>query len=719
MEIIPLFLVPLALTTSAPAPPVLEAPADGAVLYVAVPSFVWGPVFRPEPSAMPSYGIQIAADAGFEKVVDEDTLAAVITYYVPDRPLGPGTYHWRVAGVDAAGRRGAWSAVRTFTVREPRAFHVPKGATFEQIRETIAKAAASGGRERGMGILPMRPETVPVSASGGRAKMALRRTGETPAPRAGGAARVVFEKAMYVLNPAQPKPLIELDGAADLTIDGNGAVIVFHRPAPMAQITRCRRVLVRGLTFDYDPPTYTGGRIAAVDAKAGTIDVDILPGHLLPDAHPRFDEDRKGMIVTEAEGFAMKRGVRLVVAHAGFERVEGRRYRFRFARPGDVAPLARGDVYVLDPRWQQAAGGAPFCIRGGEEVVLYDLTIHGAPNECLSSFYADRHAILHVRLARKPGRALSVNNGGNNHHNARRGPWIEGCLFENTGDDVCHVNGYAMSIAAQPAPDRIDVRIPTPYDQFCIEAALDFRVGDRLCFFHRAAGRLIGERRIKAVRREGKLLAVTLEKGIAGVTPGRLLPAKGAAHAAADNAAITHLFNAGRSCNQFVFRNNTARNGRRIGVLAKGDGGLIENNLFEGLGGGGVEFWNAPFEGLGAENYVVRNNRIVHCLRLRRKHAAIWCIAFRPGGSRIHRNLLIEDNEIAGGGAPAADVGDAENVVFRNNRIRRPEVAGIPGEEVLQFRNVTKLVREGNEITRPARKIEQARRTQRGLRPQP
>ena len=109
----------------------------------------------------------------------------------------------------------------------------------------------------------------------------------------------------------------------------------------------------------------------------------------------------------------------------------------------------------------------------------------------------------------------------------------------------------------------------------------------------------------------------------------------GATCAKADDA-ITQVFNASRTCNQFVFRHNAVRNGRRIGVLAKGRGGLIENNTFEGLVGGAVEFWNAPFEGLGAVDYVVRNNRIRDCGQLAREHAAIWTTIFQSGTDRLH-----------------------------------------------------------------------------------
>lgn len=257
---------------------------------------------------------------------------------------------------------------------------------------------------------------------------------------------VKFAAGAYRLDPGELRYFIEMANVNDLEIDGGGATVVFTKPVTLIQLEHCNRVQVKNFTFDFDPPAYTAGRVLAVDAQAGTVDAEILPGHSLPDSLPAFLRDKKGMLVSEREGYAMKRDVPLLVVHDGCEPVEGRRYRFRFEKPAAVRVFAVGDIYVLDPRWLGEADGSGTEVNGGEDVVFFNLTIRSAANECLASFYANRHALLHVRLERSAGRALAVNNGGNNHHNARTGPWLEGCLFENCDDDVCHVNGYAIAV---------------------------------------------------------------------------------------------------------------------------------------------------------------------------------------------------------------------------------------------------------------------------------
>ena len=634
---------------SSPLPAVrLHEPADGHETSLSIPHFRWEPMLEPKPEAMPSYVIQIATDKEFRRIVDEDRIAAVISWYVPDKELAPGEYWWRVAGVSAAGERGPWSPLRALRISRPqRTFPVRKGTSLKGIHRVFREAAAN-----------------------------------TPA-------QVVFEAGEYRLDPRELRVFADLKDVSDLTIDGNGSAIVLTSPGAFVHLTNCRRVMVKRFSFDYDPPVYTAGQIVAVDTKNGAIDADILPGHSLPDEFERYNRDRKGMIVTDTEDFAIKRGVQLVFPHAGFERVQGRRFRFRLENPKQALQLAPGDIYVLDPRWIDEGGGNTFFVAGGEDVVYFDLTVRGAANECLASFYADYHSILRLRLVRPEGRALSANNGGNNHHNARHGPWIEGCVFENTGDDICHVNGLVMGVMAQPARDRVQLALNQPFDQFG-GAFLDIRPGDYLDFFDRPKGSLIARRRVVSVRRDNRSLDVTLDSPVEGLLVGRIAPSHTAQQAA------TQVFNASRGCNQFVFRRNTCRNGRRVGVLAKGWGGLVEDNTFTALGGGGVEFWNAPFEGLGAVDYVVTGNRILNCGRLSRQHAGIWATIFKSGNARLHRNLLIARNEISGFAGPSILLRDCENVVLGDNRIDDCT----PSHEPIVQSNCANVAEKGNQVVR-------------------
>jgi hypothetical protein len=648
-----LLLAPLTALSSTNVPALLH-PADQMELPITIPHFEWLPCLDRKPEAMPSYDIQIATDPAFSQIVDEDRLAAVITRYVPDKELVPGEYWWRVAGVDAQGVRGPWSAVRRFVVKQPgRVVEIPTGATFDEIQGALAKAVQ-----------------------------------QTPA-------MVKFEKGDYRLDPGGVAAFIAFTNVNDLIIDGGGGNFTFSGFLKFVKLEHCHRVLVKNFTFDFDPLPYTAGRVVAVDTKTGTFEVEIEPGHPLPESNPYFERDKNGMIV-DPKFPRMKQGASLVFRHNGWQKVGDRRYRFQAAKTGQVSELAVGDVYVLDPRTKSCVG---FDVDGGSEVVFYQIVCHSVANTAFTSQYANRHSIIRCGLVLLPGRFLAANNGGHNHHNARLGPWIEGCTWENTGDDICHVNALVMGVEEKLAPDRIRLSLRNPYDAVGSSVALDIRLGDVLQFFNRAEGRLVSERKVVNVSKLEKSLEVTLDGDVGDIVPGRPgIKRSGLKKVPADDS-VTQVFNASRTCNQFVFRNNTVRNGRRVGVLAKGRGGLIENNTFEGLGGGAVEFWNAPFEGLGAMDYVVRDNRISDCGLLARGHAAIWATIFKSGSDKLHRNLLITGNEINGFPNPAILLHDVQCAVVRDNRIVSAQ--GKADLDPITLNNTAAVRLENNTIKEP------------------
>lgn len=647
-----LLLAPLA-ALAATTVPVLLQPQDQVVLCIGIPHFEWQPCLDSKPEAMPAYDIQIAIDEGFSQLVDKDRLAAVITRYVPDKELAPGDYWWRVAVVDAQDVRGPWSAARRFSVRLPeRVFEIREGATFADIQRTFAEAAKRGP------------------------------------------SMVKFAKGDYRLDPGGAAAFIKFTQAKDLIVDGNGATITFTGFLKFVDIEHCQRVLVKNFTFDYDPLPYTAGSVLGVDVKDGTFEVEIAPGHPLPESNPHFERDKKGMIV-DPKFPRMKRDVALVFEHAGWKKLSDRRYRFTAARKTQVRELAPGDVYVLDPR---IATG--FDVNASDEVVFLNLTAYAVANIGFSSHYANRLSILHCGLRLKPGRFLAANNGGHNHHNARLGPWIEGCTWENVGDDICHVNGLVMGVEEKLAPDRIRLPLQNPYDATGSSVALDIKPGDVLQFFNRARGRLVSERKVISMAALAKSLEVTLDGDVGDIIPGRSVKRDSQKKVPSDDS-VTQVFNASRTCNQFVFRNNTVRNGRRIGVLAKGRGGLIENNTFEGLGGGAVELWNAPFEGLGAVDYVIRNNRIRDCCLLSRKNAIIWATIFKSGADRLHRNLLIADNEISGLlGSSNILLCDVHNAVVRGNTLA-PVPPGPKRIDPIMLLNADSVLLKKNTIKDP------------------
>lgn len=81
-----------------PPTPTLLAPGHGTVTEAARPVFSWSPVVDLEGDTV-TFWIQIDDDADFSSP-EVDSRRGPQTSFVPDRPLAPGTYCWRVRSVD-------------------------------------------------------------------------------------------------------------------------------------------------------------------------------------------------------------------------------------------------------------------------------------------------------------------------------------------------------------------------------------------------------------------------------------------------------------------------------------------------------------------------------------------------------------------------------------------------------------------------------------------
>ena len=629
-----------------PAAPSLAEPAAGVVLPLSIPHLTWSQVFAPRAEAMPEYRVQLARDAAFAVIADEDRIAAVITRYVPDHELPPGDYWWRVAGIDAQGESGPWSAAGRFTVQPPeRIFTVPPGATHRQILDLLAQAAAA-----------------------------------TPAT-------LRFSAATYRVT-LEGESLFPCRKFHDLVIDGNGAtVVVTTRPKPsyVARLEGCQRIQFKNFTIDYDPPPEVAARVLGIDRVGGTVEVEVLPGFPLYEELDRAGfEDRAqrgaGALLRNPATRGPKEGAPVLLPAEVKEKLAGRRYRIAPFESALLAEFAAGDIFV------RAAGrtGNGFQIGDSDQVVLSGLTLYATPGIGFQSDHTDRLSIIGCRLLRRPERFQSVPNGGHNHHNARIGPWVEGCTFEAVGDDTLHVNATVIYLRSKLAADRV-----------LLERG-DLRPGDRLQFWDMAKSRLLSERRVITSRAAGRNTEVTLDGDVGPVEPSRRTGQK--------TTEGTHVYNADAMCNQFVWRHNVARDGLRNGLVLKGTGGLVEDNRFTGLGGCGIHIGNTPFEGLAATDYVIRRNVIENCglLAPRNPPPSLHVNFLRSDGATpLHRNLLIADNVFRDNTERPIEIQAARDVIVTGNRFENSVRSGFrrPVKAAIQLNNVHGAVVRDNVAT--------------------
>ena len=237
---------------------------------------------------------------------------------------------------------------------------------------------------------------------------------------------------------------------------------------------------------------------------------------------------------------------------------------------------------------------------------------------------------------------------------------VENCRFEGMMDDALNVHSTSMGIVAKPSANAIRCRYMHPqavgFGVFAAGDAIRFIAGKTL--ENGAVGR------VKSVEtHDEREITLTLEGPI---------PSEYGVGDAVENADW--------QC-AVVFRNNTVANNRARGVLFTTPKKIVcEGNFFDHVSGSAILFAGDAqgwYESGACEDVVIRRNRFRDCLTSVFQYCdglvSIYPEVKDLKGQerRYHRNILIEDNDIETFDIPLLYALSAEDVVWRNNRVKR------------------------------------------------
>ena len=227
-------------------------------------------------------------------------------------------------------------------------------------------------------------------------------------------------------------------------------------------------------------------------------------------------------------------------------------------------------------------------------------------------------------------------------------------------DDALNVHSTSMGIVAKPSANSIRCR-------YMHSQAIGFGVfvpGDAIRFI---AGKTLENGfvgRVKSVEtHDEREITLTLEEPI---------PAEYGIGDAVENADW--------QC-AVMFRNNTVANNRARGVLFTTPHRIVcEGNFFDHVSGSAILFAGDAqgwYESGACEDVIIRKNRFRDCLT----SVFQYCdglVSIHPEVKdlkgqkrRYHRNIIIEDNDIETFDIPFLYALSAENVTWRNNRVKR------------------------------------------------
>ena len=502
-----------------------------------------------------------------------------------------------------------------------------------------------------LGVLPLAAAEFHVKDYGAKGDgvaddgPAIRRAVAAAAAAAPGA-RVVFETSRYRLAKADVDYHIALDGVKGLTIEGNGAELINNPWNNIVKLEDCEDVTVRGFVLDCDPLPFTQGTITNVDVAAGSFLLRIHDGYDNPAAvYEKIGKTRPswgwGVCMDPVErkrkpGAIMHYFIEEVQeAENGLLRVALKDGSRRYAKE-----LAVGDRFVMSIKYGR--GGANFLVKRSENCRLENNTFYTAKYGMVHGL-SDNPGRIHVKgvkITFKPGSDRLITtpkDGFHCKHNAV-GPIIEDGLYEGLLDDSINISVCPYWVREDLGENRYLI------------AEVQFlpRQGDTLMAYRPDPGTITHGLVVQSVEprdapqgMRGEWAVITLNRPIPnlGLHTGRDLFPGGR-----EKLVFTGLYNLDACGKGYVVRGNTFKAQRRHAVLARAGGGLIENNVIDGVGGNGVTLNNeigSFYEGPLPSDTIIRNNTFTNTF-------FDSINVYTNGQGAVARNITITGNRITG-----------------------------------------------------------------------
>ena len=494
---------------------------------------------------------------------------------------------------------------------------------------------------------------------------AIRRAVEA-AIEAGPGATLVFEKRTYRLGMhGDGGGQISLTNVDGLTIEGNGSTLLLHPHNGIFDVRDCRNVVIRGFVIDFDPLPFTQGTILAVDAVAGSFDLEIHDGYPFPppDALVKKLRGAGGWRWGSVIDPTARHRRWDVSDHFYIESVNAlagqpRTVRIKVTEPyaGRLAPVRAGDRFFL-PLQLVGEGvrafGSNILITRSAECTIENVTIHTARSGMVYTLIRNegRITLRNNRIAFAPGstRICTTWKDGVHCKDNRVGPLIENCYFEGMLDDSINIGANTAMAVEVISPTEFRLKGP------------DFGPGDKVMVFDPNGGSILAETRVATVRSEKGRRVIVLADPVEGVVTGRKRR-----HV---DIKSTHFYNMSYASNRFVVRDCTFGPQRRHAILVRSSDGIIEGNVVDRVGGAAVSMGNEMgsfYEGPFPRNNIIRHNTIRNTQR-----PAIHIYTRSLGGSARHtRDIRVEGNTITVlPGSPGILIRAAANVLITGNRI--------------------------------------------------
>jgi len=518
--------------------------------------------------------------------------------------------------------------------------------------------------------------------------------------KAHGAKKLVFEKGQYDFYPTfagerycyisnndegLKRIAFDLKNINDLTIDGQGAQLMFHGFMSPFVLEGSNNIKIKNLSIDYYRTFHSEAIILGYDADG--MDVEILEnfpfnihgGTLL------FTDGQKqiGELTTVSKGVTYgsshmleydtkKRETAYMVKDFYFrningfpaKKLEGRKVRIRV--PGLTGTI--GNTMVFGPNHRKHPG---FVVSDSKNTSFNNIILHHAGGMGILGQRSHNITVDSCKVTPSKGRMISVTADATHFVNCTGKIALTNNLFENQKDDATNIHGIYVQVIEKSANNKVIVQLKHQQQH-----GFDFmKPGMELELVRGKSMITYDTTIVKHVNR--------INKEVTEVTFDKNLPA---------NLEIGDAIAEIRDYPEILISGNIIRNNRARGMLLNCRGKtVVENNTFHSPGAailfeGDSFFW---FEQGGVRDCVIRNNNFENCLY------GVWgkaIIDVKAGiledkeTSRYNRNILIENNTFKiYDDLTLLNAYCVDGLIWRNNTVEKTEAYPKTGKSNKRF----------------------------------
>lgn len=471
----------------------------------------------------------------------------------------------------------------------------------------------------------------------------------------GGNAKLIFKKGVYNLTSRNLNytHIFSINGLSNFTIDGAGSMLIIDNPAVgFMSVTDCHNGEICNIKIDYKTVPFAQGKIISVDKESTTYTFlqDSIAGDLDGDNFKK-SVTRWAIPFTNQKPLRLRDNAPNLIPFLGAELIghEGSQKIYRVQTSNHIIDqLKAGWSLAIIARYN---GRSTFMINNCSSLTLKSNTYYSGPAGSCNMRNSDNVSILECRVLRKEGRLISQNADCIHILPAKKGPRIEGCIFEGQMDDAINMKSELMYIKQVVAPNR-----------YVVKGRVD--IGDTLALFNPREGLLIGYCKVLTATGE----EITVDNKFYDLQIGQ-------------DKKCDMFFNLNRRNSGFVIKNNIFRGSRRYAMLIQSANGEISSNTMQNISTGAITLENNAYwpEGFTPKNINITNNTIDNCgfdasywregkncapIILRtmtyKKEAAKW---------QGVRDIRVENNIIQTNSDKAFFLQSVKNVKLRNNII--------------------------------------------------